>query len=200
MELPGRNWRLLNILIEIMNNRLIIVLLAIITPLSLGTILSGCSQAPSGPSAEVTVFVGDPPQLMTDEFSLIAEGEVLRSHAVLAPVVKALGLEGRWSISQLDAVRRLADDLTVTRGQTAGSLIIWSKLSDQELRTHVLDEVCKAASSFKHWEATDATPPEDYHVPKGPAAKDWRMPKDKKSNEIRITIKRLARQKDKSNQ
>ena len=141
--------------------------------------------------AEVMIHVGDHP--MTNEYTMASQMDLFLAGDVLEQVVQNLRLTEKWHLSEDKAKKRIRKGLTVKKGSLPGRLVLEGVTLNPALMNDIVDGVCKEYASRKQQISLSPRSPEDYKIPSGSQAKNWRLSPDYKSEVISISIIRLSR-------
>ncbi|HTB82525.1 MAG TPA: hypothetical protein VK742_02620 [Candidatus Sulfotelmatobacter sp.] len=117
-------------------------LIRVFAPLVLVALVS-CATKPGAPIAEISVFVGDPPQPeQLDEFHLMNQKTILSSHDFAMHLENKFMLSKTWGMSPEAACQKIMGAITVDVGGDAGRYVVGMPGIEHKQTVELLNELC----------------------------------------------------------
>ena len=105
--------------------------------------LVSCATKPGAPIAEISVFVGDPPQPeQLDEFHLMNHKTILSSHDFAMHLEQKFMLSKTWGMSPEAACQKIMGAITVDVGGDAGRYVVGMPGIEHKQAVELLNELC----------------------------------------------------------
>jgi len=105
--------------------------------------LVSCATKPAASFAEISVFVGDPPQPeQLDEFHLMNHKTILSSHDFAMHLEQKFMLSKTWGMSPEAACQKIMGAITVDVGGDAGRYVVGMPGIEHKQAVELLNELC----------------------------------------------------------
>jgi len=105
--------------------------------------LVSCATRATAPSAEICVFVGDPPQPeKLDEFHLMNQKTILSSHDFAMHLENKFLLSKTWGLSPEAACSKIMGAIAVDVGGDAGRYVVAMPGIEHKQAVELLNELC----------------------------------------------------------